>query len=157
MPLPLWPSDQSSMGTETYQKLLRPGRTQHAERKIGFGRPMVPLKSFARTSHSEEDIATAQAGPSKRDQRAQRVRQRRRRRQQKQHPRRSTSSTAALPAMSDKVVLNRDSAWRHSTYDGGAQVVAWYAQDESRRFIKGNVKGALPPVQRTGLSKRATT
>ena len=28
-----------------------------------------------------------------------------------------------------------------------------YAQDESRRFIKGNiVKGMLPPVARSGLS-----
>ena len=73
----------------------------------------------------------------------------------------------ALPSTTrNKVVPVRNSAWRSSTYDCRAQVAVqedrptravWYAQDESRRFIKGNiVKGALPPVQRSGLSLRAT-
>ena len=162
----LWSPEQPSMETEAYQKkLLRPGRTQHLERQIGFGRPLVPLSSLAKKAQSEEDIATAQVSPTKLDQRRSRVKLRRRRRQQQQHPRRSASSMAALPSTRGKFLPARDSAWRD--YDGGAHVLVredrqlatvWYAQDESRRFIKGNVvKGALPPVQRTGLSLRANT
>ena len=129
------------------------------------------LKSLTRKSKSAKDIGTVEIDPTKRDQRHSYAKQRRRRRQQQQHPRRSASSMAALPPKTrGKVVPVRDSAWQHSTYDGGAAqayvspredrqlATIWYAQDESRRFIKGNiVKGALPPVQRTGLSMRTAT
>ena len=166
-PLPLRHPGQPSMETETDQKLLRPGRTQQLERKIAFGRPLVPLTSLAGKSQSEEAIAIAQVGPTKRAQWRSHVKQRHQRRKQQQHPRQSASSVTTLPSTTyGKVVPVRDSAWRNSTYDSRAQVsvreelptrAVWYAQDESRRFVKGNiVKGALPPVQRTGLSLRAT-
>eukprot|EP01046_Picozoa_sp_COSAG06_P026976 COSAG06_NODE_2354_length_7021_cov_10.485264_2_plen_200_part_00 len=93
-------------------------------------------------------------------QRQQQQQQRRRPQQQRGYAQRSASSMAALPPSRRSGLPERDSAWWQSTYDGTARLApqperttprVWYAEDETRRFIKGNiVKGALPPVSRPG-------
>ena len=100
--------------------------------------------------------------PPQQRQQQQRQQQQRRRRPQQQrgYAQRSASSMAALPPSRRSGLPERDSAWRQSTYDGTARLApqperttprVWYAEDETRRFIKGNiVKGALPPVSRPG-------
>ena len=145
--------------------VLRPGRTSPVKRQIGFGRPentsivkpIVAAKKPGQGVEPEQEAVPKLTRTQKKRLREQKRQQRRWLDQQQEHEQ-SLRRSRSLPNWPE-----RDSSWRQSTFDVGSPARGpaspgertaqrmWYAEDETRRFVKGTVtKGYLPPVGSPG-------
>ena len=143
--------------------VLRPGRTSPRKRQIGFGRPKTrekfkPIVAGKKPGHGAEQAEATEPKLTRAQKKQLREQKRQQRRwlEQQEEQAHSVRRSRSLPNWPE-----RDNSWRQSTFDSGSPArglatppgVArmWYAEDDTRRFVKGPItKGYLPPVGSPG-------